>query len=180
MFQLIPDQSATLRRPLARFVPDFYAASFADINFAALQQRGIDCIALDIDNTLIPHGGVELNEETITFFREQRDAGNIRRLAIATNRSRKRLGNLGEAMHADVRFHASGLRRKPLQSYFDALREQLDCEASAIAMVGDKIIQDVWGGNRAGLTTILVDPVGPALWFEKMLFRLARPDRHSM
>ncbi len=153
-------------------MPDFYAATVTAIDFAALRKRGIRCIALDIDNTLIPHGGVELTPETIAFFREQRDAGTIDTLAIATNRSRTRLGDLGAAMHADVRFHATGLRRKPFGSYFRELLSQMDCVASETAMVGDKVIQDIGGGNRAGLTTILVDPLGPALWLEKQLFRL--------
>jgi predicted HAD superfamily phosphohydrolase YqeG len=36
-------------------------------------------------------------------------------------------------------------------------------------MVGDKLLFDVWGGNRAGLVTVLVQPIGPDQWFDRVV-----------
>ena len=30
---------------------------------------------------------------------------------------------------------------------------------SEIAMIGDQLLTDIWGGNRIGITTILINPV---------------------
>ena len=157
---------------LSRFIPNYYAKTVRDIDFALLHERGIRCVALDIDNTLVADGGIEIDANTIAFFREQRDKKLIDTLIIATNRSQKKIGGIAEAMHADMTFHAGGLRRKPFGSYYADLLKRTGCDANRTAMVGDKVIQDIWGGNHAGLTTVLVDPLGPSMWFERLLFRM--------
>ena len=30
-------------------------------------------------------------------------------------------------------------------------------------MIGDQLFTDIWGGNRAGLTTVLVTPIDPSI-----------------
>ena len=37
-----------------RFIPDMYAKSIFDIDFASLKKRGIKCILFDLDNTIAP------------------------------------------------------------------------------------------------------------------------------
>lgn len=174
LMQALSHSKRPLPAVLRKLVPDFYAPTVHEIDFKHLREKGITAVAVDIDNTLVPHGGLELTEETVAFFRQQRDNGNITRLAIATNRSHKRIVDLSNTMHADVAFHAKGLVRKPGKKYFADLLSSLQSTPGQTAMVGDKVIQDIYGGNAAGLTTILVDPLGPALWFERFLFRFVQ------
>jgi HAD superfamily hydrolase (TIGR01458 family) len=45
---------------------------------------------------------------------------------------------------------------KPERAYFDAALEMLGVEAANAAMVGDDVVNDVWGAQASGLTGILV------------------------
>lgn len=166
------EKKSDISRYVSLLVPDYIAESVQDIDFATLHAKGITCVALDIDNTLVPNGGVSVDKQTIDFFRSMRDAGYIQTLAIATNRSQKRMGDIAVRMHADVAFYASGFRRKPRAAYFEALLEAMDCSPTHAVMVGDKIIQDIAGGKYSGLTTVLVNPLGPAMWLERLLLKV--------
>ena len=42
---------------------------------------------------------------------------------------------------------------------------------ASTAIVGDQIFTDIWGGNRAGILTILVDPIEQ---YENKLFYIKR------
>lgn len=160
-------------------VPDFYAATVFDIDFPYLRSQGITCVAVDIDNTLVPDKEPMLADPTTDFFVQKKQEGYIQTLAIATNRSTKNMESIAEAMRVDVAFSAKGLSRKPFRSYFRDLLQAMDCNPEHTVMIGDKVIQDVYGGNRMGLKTILVDPLGPALWFEKLLYRYVRSQSNS-
>jgi predicted HAD superfamily phosphohydrolase YqeG len=47
----------------------------------------------------------------------------------------------------------------------------MEVSASQTAVVGDQIFTDIWGGNRAGLYTILVQPLA---WREFMGTKISR------
>ena len=48
---------------------------------------------------------------------------------------------------------------KPLGVVLKRVQRRFDLPAGQIALVGDQIYTDVLGGNRAGMITILVDPI---------------------
>lgn len=159
------------------YAPNYIAQSVRDIDFAQLKEEGITCIAFDIDATLLPSGSFELDENTQQYIRQQKEMGNIERVAIATNRRKGNLGDLPAHIGADTAVYSQGLEFKPFATYYSRLVKQLGCKRENIAMVGDKLWQDVTGGNRAGLTTILVEPVGPPRWIERLLLSRWRRKR---
>ena len=48
---------------------------------------------------------------------------------------------------------------KPLKRGFKYIQKETNIKPENIAVVGDQIFTDVLGGNRCGMTTILVDPI---------------------
>lgn len=158
-------------------VPEFMAENIFDIDFAALRSIGVRAVALDIDSTLVAHGGMELTPQAVAFLRRQRESGTMERLAVATNRGGGRLGIIASALEPDAIVYARFLRRKPARSYFEHLLNALGTAPEETAMVGDKLFADVLGANRAGLVTVLVEPLGPPAWFERLILHRWRQKR---
>ncbi|MBQ2306090.1 MAG: HAD hydrolase-like protein [Clostridia bacterium] len=52
---------------------------------------------------------------------------------------------------------------KPLKKGFRKLLADAGLRAEEGAMIGDQLFTDIWGGNRAGLTTVLVTPIDPSI-----------------
>lgn len=151
------------------FTPDYFAESVRDINFAELKRRGIRCLVLDVDHTLTMKRAVELPHATINFLNQQRQNGNLEAIFLASN-SRRDLTAMAESIGAKV-IRAGRLRRKPSRAYQRRVLKATGYQPSQSVMVGDKLVNDIWGGNRAGMHTILVPPIGPDLWFDRLIRR---------
>jgi hypothetical protein len=61
--------------------------------------------------------------------------------------------------------------RKPRRRGFREALKAMGLKRSEVAVVGDQVFTDVWGGNRMGLFTILVIPLNKK---EFLLTRLVR------
>jgi uncharacterized protein len=81
---------------------------------------------------------------------------------IATNRPRSRdLKTLKEDVGASGVVHPSGVLAKPFAVYYRRALKTHGLQPNEVAMVGDRYLQDILGGNGAGLWTILVRRLGP-------------------
>jgi predicted HAD superfamily phosphohydrolase YqeG len=72
-----------------------------------------------------------------------------------------------------------GLRliRKPNQAFYERILTELRADPKKCVMVGDKLRADVYGGNKAGMYTILVKPNGNDYWYDRVLFTRMREHR---
>lgn len=163
------------RRP--RFVPDYIAKSLSDVDFELLKNRGIKYVAFDADSTLVHFRGTVLSEETEQLLKSKRRL--FEAWCIASNRPTNDLQELGRTIDAPV-IRASLLTRKPRRKYFEKVIQHFNATPEQIAMVGDKLIADMWGAKRSGLVTVWVAKIGPdspwdwllrTRWFEKFLMR---------
>jgi HAD superfamily phosphatase (TIGR01668 family) len=161
----------------ALYVPDFLADSIRDIDFPLLKSEGIRAVAMDIDSTLAVHGAMELDEDTVKFLKELRENNVIEKICIATNRGGRTITMKAANINADFIVHAEGFSRKPSHSYYDRVIKALGYKPQEIVMIGDKIVQDVFGAKRAGLKSILVEPLGPPSWFDRLLLLRWRQKR---
>jgi HAD superfamily phosphatase (TIGR01668 family) len=133
--------------------PCFLANSILGIDAEILLQAGITHIVFDIDKTLVPRGEEMLTQEYIAAIRMLQAAGLI--IMIGTNR-RRDITKFTEAIGA-ISIQARGFSAKPYGSFFSRVLNEARVPSSQVAMVGDHIINDIMGANRAGFTTILVD-----------------------
>lgn len=148
-------------------IPNFIASSIETIDFAVLAERGITHVLVDVDNTLVSFGRARLHLGAVRHLRAARQQHLIETLAIATN-SRRRLTAIADALEPTAVFQPRGLMMKPRRGYYEYILRQLGCRPETTVMIGDKLVQDVWGARRAGLTTILVKPVGQDLWLDRI------------
>ncbi len=164
--------------PATWFVPNYRARDITDIDFAMLAKQGVNRIAIDVDGTLLPAGNLgDAHDVFITHITEAQKAGHIKKLIIATNRFPLFARKVGQWMKADVVVTGSLFRRKPSKAYYDQVIDSLGGKPSETAMIGDRLLQDIFGGNKAGMSTILVDDLGPEPWYDKIVFHRIRQHR---
>lgn len=160
-----------------RFVPDYMAQSLLDVDFELLKKRGIKYIAFDADSTLVPSRGKLLDAKSEAFLKKYRPL--FKDWCIASNRITNDLLPLAKSMDAQV-VQATVTIRKPQRRFFAwVLAYFKAAKPSEIAMVGDKLIADMYGAKRAGMTTIWVEKIGKDNPWD-MLIQVRRWERQLM
>ena len=139
---------------VALFRADFSIGSIGDLSGELLARRGIRLLLADLDNTLVPYG-VPLPDERVRSFRDDLAAHGVQLFILSNNRHEGRPRTFAEALAVPYIGHAG----KPKRCSFLAAMEEQGVRPDETAIVGDQIFTDVLGGNRAGVTTILVRPI---------------------
>lgn len=134
--------------------PDYLATSALDIKLEELQAAGITHLVFDIDETLVPRRGNELTPEYTSYLRLIEQGGIS--ILFGSN-TRRDISSITQTVNARV-VRPTKLKFKPRKAYFRSVIKTCGVGASQIAMVGDRIVNDIIGANRAGLVTILVVP----------------------
>lgn len=136
-----------------RFYPDDYIQSIFEIDTADLKKKGIKALIFDIDNTLVPYDEPEPTKEIIKFFKELQEKGF--KICLFSNNTKERVIRFNSGLKL-IAIHKAN---KPLKGKYKRVMKLLGTDQSSTAIVGDQIFTDVYGGNRAGIMTILVRPV---------------------
>ena len=125
-----------------------------DIDPAALARRGIKLLLADLDNTLVPYGVPEPTQAVRDWTAELARAG-ITLFVLSNNRHPGRPERFSKALGVPFIGHAG----KPKPGSFYKAMERMGCTPEQTAIVGDQIFTDILGGSRAGVTTLLVEPI---------------------
>lgn len=152
---------------LKNFLPkDVYKTVF-DIDYNKLYEAGKRIILMDIDNTLVSYAESEPNERLLALFKHIQDIGFA--IIFISNNHKKRVETFARATGA--RYIENAM--KPFQrGYRRALKLVRPLGREAIISIGDQLITDVLGSNRAGIDVYLVKPL--AVRTEKWYTRLNR------
>lgn len=148
------------------YVPDYVASGLDDINFELLKNRGIEYIAFDADSTLVRYWGKKIDKHNLKYLRSKRKL--FRKWCIASNRPINNLQMLGKSINAEV-IRATLFNRKPSARYFKKVTDHFNAPPRKIAMIGDKLISDIWGANKAGFATIWVSRIGSDNPWDKII-----------
>jgi uncharacterized protein len=138
---------------LKKLYPNIYVNSIYEIDYLKLQKKGIKNLIFDIDNTLAPFDIKEPDEALITHIKDLKFKGfNI---CLVSNNNKTRV----EGFNQKLQLHAVHKAGKPKKSGLDRAVNYLGVNHEYIALIGDQIFTDVYGGNRLGIYTILVKPI---------------------
>lgn len=135
------------------FYPKVYVDSINEITEELLKENGIKGLILDIDNTLVPNHVADADENAVKWIGEMKASGY--KMCIVSNASKKRVIRFNERL----KLHAVHRAMKPAAAAFLKAGSIMGLEKGNIAVVGDQIFTDIYGGNRAGMFTILVRPI---------------------
>lgn len=139
---------------MAWFRARFTAHDIYELTGEALAARGFTLLLADLDNTLVPYG-VPLPDERLRAWRDDLAAHGVTLFVLSNNRHESRPRIFSDALEIPYIGHAG----KPKTPSFIRAMEQLGATKEQTAIVGDQIFTDVLGGNRAGVSTILVEPI---------------------
>ncbi len=135
------------------FYPDEKYNSVNEINTEKLKKSGIDFVILDIDNTLVPYTSPVPDENALKFLNDLKE-NNISFCFVSNNKA-ERVRLFNEKIGAK----AFSRGAKPLLYGINKAMHELGAVKENTALIGDQVFTDVCGGKRAGLLTILVDPI---------------------
>lgn len=138
---------------LKKFLPNEHVQSVFEIRPSELKEKGIKGIITDLDNTLVAWDQKDATPEIVQWFKLMKE--NDIQVTIISNNNEHRVTVFSEPL--DIPFIYSA--RKPLGQAFDKAKKEMDLESDEIVVVGDQLLTDVFGGNRAELHTILVVPI---------------------
>ena len=136
---------------MSLLMPSAICKNVTDITVKFLKENKIECILLDVDNTLAYQGSQEPFEGAVEWTHEIRSCGiNI---VIVSNNLKKRVEPFSRKF--DLPFVYLSL--KPLPFGFNRAKKILKSDRENILVVGDQIFTDILGANLASMKSILLD-----------------------
>ena len=138
---------------MENYIPDIYVKSIYYIDYDKLKERGIKCILFDLDNTIAPLSLKKPNKKIKDLFKELKSKGF--KIIIFSNSGKARLKPFKEDLEVDCAFNC----KKPMKKKFNLILREYKYGVSEVAIIGDNIITDILGGNKIGITSILVNPI---------------------
>lgn len=138
---------------LNMFVPRKRVRSIYDIDLEQLKASGIKGIITDLDNTLVQTRAPYPDEQVAAWFDSLTASGF--KVVIVSNNTYRRVSQFSDSLQVPFVYKA----RKPTSTGFRKSLALLELSAQETAVIGDQILTDVFGGNRLGMFTILVQPV---------------------
>lgn len=125
-----------------------------EVPLIELKKRNIAGIVFDLDNTIIAWSSKEMEQTVIDWLSQLKDQGF--KLCIVSNSMESRVGRIARNLMIPYIARAC----KPLGCGFHAALKEISLQSYQVAVVGDQLFTDVFGGNRIGSFTILVKPLG--------------------
>ena len=130
-----------------------YQKRIQDINYKKLKKLGIKCLVFDLDNTIALIDQHIITDEVKKLLLSLKKDFQI---VIISNNVTSRVKTYAEYLECD--FVANAL--KPLSRGYRKIRKKYGFQKQEMCMIGDQLVTDIYGGNRYGMFTILVDPLG--------------------
>ncbi|MEI6519477.1 MAG: YqeG family HAD IIIA-type phosphatase [bacterium] len=133
---------------------DLVVGCIADIDIDLLIERGIAGVIVDMDNTLAPWRSTEVPPSHIDWVHNAKSRG--LKVCILSN-----AGSDGRVRPAAEMLGISFITKacKPLAVGFKRAARMMNLPIEKIAIAGDQVFTDIWGGNRLGMFTILTTPL---------------------
>lgn len=153
---------------MSKLIPDYVFDSIYDITPALLEKHGVRGVLIDLDGTMASRKAALPPEKLLPFVRTLRGAG-LEVLVFSNNRE-ARVGAFCRALGVDHISRAG----KPLAAGFRRAAAQLGLPLSQIAVVGDQIFTDVFGGNRMGALTCYVETLDRRFFWINARYQIER------
>ncbi len=137
---------------IKRFLPDIYQENIFKINYDKLKSKNIKCLLFDLDNTISPAKEIVLCEKTKKLFDKLKKDFKI---ILFSNNFPKRVSKFGNYYDLEI----ACISLKPFSFKYRYILKKHKLNKNEVACIGDQLLTDINGGNKIGITTILVNPI---------------------
>lgn len=134
-----------------KFIPKMYKKSIFDINYKKLKEKNIKVLLYDFDNTIIEKGNYDIDKKTKELFNNLSKEFII--YIISNSMDIKKLDKISKELNVPF----IGASMKPLPRGFNKIKFK-SIKNNEIAMIGDQLLTDIYGANKKGYLSILIDP----------------------
>ena len=132
------------------FLPRLIADELTDLTPELLKRQGIRLLMMDFDNTIVPYT-TNIPTEKMEAWLRMMVQSDIQ-LCVVSNSKKDRVRVFCGQYGIPVITHAN----KPGPRGIEECLAQFGIDRKEAAIVGDQIFTDTLGGNRAGVTPILI------------------------
>ena len=151
--------------------PDRMFDCYAQITPTFLRQQGITLLLSDLDFTLAAKKTRRPDQPLRDWIAALKAEG-ITFMIVSNNRSGQRVTEFCADLGVDYQGHAG----KPSPRGLEAAMARAGADRVCTAMLGDKLLTDMLGANRAGVLPLMVEPLGgPQGAWNHVLHALQRP-----
>ncbi len=158
---------------MSLFIPDYFFDKIWDIPISFLQGNNINCLLLDVDNTLTTHDNPTAHHDAVKWLDLVSSAG-IKSVIISNN-IETRVAPFAENLGVQFVFNA----KKPLSKGARQAAKICSADKENMLVIGDQIFTDVLFGKISGIKTVLVTPMELEKtkffkfkrWLEKLILR---------
>ena len=159
-------------------LPDFYYDSFIETDFQMLRSKGYSNLIIDVDNTIAVKGALSTEKEIGKKIKELLDQESVWKICLVSNivwgkKREERVWKIAESVNVPF-VTAKLFEMKPSPVPFRRAMNILGSAPENTAVIGDQMFTDIVGGNRLGLLTILINPLGPDHWATTLTGRRAK------
>jgi HAD superfamily phosphatase (TIGR01668 family) len=144
----------SMPKGLRRFSPKWALNELTDADLGQLKESGCKLVLLDVDNTLLPWREEEIDQSVHDWIAEGK-AHDMQFCILSNTKRPDRLARISEKLGVD---HIRGKFKPSRQMYFQAL-EKYGVEPGETVMIGDQLLTDILGANRAGIDAIWAKPI---------------------
>ncbi|MCA9799672.1 MAG: YqeG family HAD IIIA-type phosphatase [Cyanobacteria bacterium HKST-UBA04] len=139
---------------MAFLKPTWVVTGVLTIDLDAVQADGVKGFIFDLDNTIMAPNSALLENDIDAWLKKIHALG-FKTIVVSNNPLSFYTKKAEEILKIPVIGNAGKPRRRMLRKAL----ELLGLQADQVAVVGDRPLTDIWGGQRLGCKTILVDPL---------------------
>ena len=141
---------------IKKLIPDYYFKSIYDIPYDTLYSEGIRLLLLDMDNTLISYKETLPSDNLKELKKKLENMGF--ELILVSNSRKNRVNNFCDAFEIPyVKFSIKPLKRGIKKAMKKVAKNKYKKEE--VLLLGDQLMTDIFGGNRCGLKTGLIEAI---------------------
>ena len=135
--------------------PDFKVRRFTEIDQTFLQTHDLQGLLVDLDNTLVGWHAMDIPKDIAQHVAALRSNG-IQLCITSNTYNFNRLRTLADEL--DIHYYDGNAGKPGIRGLLAGL-SQMGVPPQRAAMVGDQLFTDIRAGSRAGVKTILVNPL---------------------
>lgn len=135
------------------FYPDFYFKSVGDMSADFFAKNNFRYAILDIDNTLVSYKTESADEKARAFLGLLTENGI--KYAFLSNNHADRVELFAKDFDAEYVCDA----KKPSPKGVRLAMSKIGAERAETVLIGDQVFTDIYAGKRAGIKTVMVDPI---------------------